>query len=165
MNASGEGITQPQPEIHHILVNRMERRQLLHDGIIESMQDEVFCLAGYSLSQDIAIQQNAARPIQTFEDIVPEYYRDFTDVFLEEESQRLPKHQSWDHTIDLEPGAQTHWKVRTYPMSPAEQVKMDKFLDEHIEKGYLKPSKSLMVSPVFFIRKKDGGYHLVQDYR
>ena len=49
LNASGEeGI--PQPQIHHILVNRMEHRQLLHDGIIESMQDEVFCLAGYSLS-------------------------------------------------------------------------------------------------------------------
>ena len=43
-------------------------------------------------------------------------------------------------------------------MSPAEQVKMDEFLDEHIEKGYLKPSKSPMASPVFFIQKKDGGY-------
>ena len=50
-------------------------------------------------------------------------------------------------------------------MSPAEQVKMDEFLDEHIEKGYLKPSKSPMASPVFFIHKKDGGYCLVQDYR
>ena len=151
MNASGEEVTEPQPEIHHISANRMEHRQLLCNGIIDPMQDEVFCLAGYSLSQDIAIQQNAARPVQTFEDIVPEYYRDSTDVFSEEESQCLPWHQPWDHTIDLEPGAQTHWKVRTYPMSPAEQVKMDKFLDEHIEKGYLKPSKSPMASPVFFI--------------
>ena len=74
------------------------------NGTIESMQDEVFCLAGYSLSQDIAIQQNTVRPVQTFEDIVPEYYRDFMDVFSEEESQRLPQHQSWDHAIDLEPG-------------------------------------------------------------
>ena len=72
LNASGEEITQPQPEIHHILANRMERHQLLCDGIIESMQDEVFCQAGYSLLQDIAIQQTTARPVQTFEDIVPE---------------------------------------------------------------------------------------------
>ena len=65
LNASGEEVTQPQPEIQCISAKRMEHHQLLHDGIIESMQDKVFCLAGYSLSQDIAIQQNAARPIVT----------------------------------------------------------------------------------------------------
>ena len=105
LNASVGEEPQPEPQIHCILANRMEHRQLLHDGIIESMQDKVFCLTGYSLSQDIAIQQNAAKPVQTFKDIVPEYYRDFADVFSEEESQRLPQHQSWDHVIDLEPGA------------------------------------------------------------
>ena len=114
MNASGEEVTQPQPEIHRISVNRMECCQFLRDGIIESMQDEVFCLVGYSLSQDIAIQKNTARPIQTFEDIVPKYYRDFTDVFFEEESQCLPQHQSWDHAIDLEPGAQCYVRTCLY---------------------------------------------------
>ena len=50
-------------------------------------------------------------------------------------------------------------------MSPAEQVELDKFLTEHMAKGYLVPSKSPMASPVFFIKKNDGKLRLVQDYR
>jgi len=42
-----------------------------------------------------------------------------------------------DHTIDIEPGATMHWKVRTYPMSPKEQEELDKFLNEHVKKGTL----------------------------
>ena len=45
LNASGEEVTQPQPEIHHISANRMEHFQLLHVGIIESMQD-CYVMAG-----------------------------------------------------------------------------------------------------------------------
>jgi hypothetical protein len=97
--------------------------------------------------------------------MVPEPYRDFAKVFSEEESHRLPKHQPWDHAIDLEPDAVTHWKVKLYPMSPAEQVELDKWLEENLAKGYLRPSKSPMASPVFFIKKKDGKLRLVQDYR
>jgi len=97
--------------------------------------------------------------------MVPEHYRDFSKVFSEEESQRLPKHQPWDHAIELEPDAVRHWKVKTYPMSPKEQDELDKFLKEHVTKGYLVPSVSPMASPVFFIKKKDGKLRLVQDYR
>ena len=50
-------------------------------------------------------------------------------------------------------------------MSSAEQEELDKFLTEHIAKGYLVPSKSPMASPVFFIEKKDGKLRLIQDYR
>ena len=86
-------------------------------------------------------------------------------VFSEEESQRLPEHQPWDHAIDLEPDAVKHWKIKSYPMLPAEQEELDKFLTEHVAKGYLVLSKSPMASPVFFIKKKDGKLRLVQDYR
>ena len=50
-------------------------------------------------------------------------------------------------------------------MSPAKQEELDKFLTEHITKGYLVPSKSPMASPVFFIKKKDGKLRLVKNYR
>ena len=100
-----------------------------------------------------------------FKEMVPKQYRDFAKVFSEEESQRLPRHQPWDHAIDLEPDAVQKWKITLYPMSPNEQLELDKFLAEHIQKGYLVPSKSPMASPVFFIKKKDGKLRLVQDYR
>src|SRR6266404_7561790 len=132
---------------------------------MESIDDKVFCLAGFTLSTKIAIEKQESKPKKTFEQMVPEHYRDFKKVFSEEASQRLPEHRPWDHTIDIEPDAKMHWKVRMYPMSPKEQKELDKLLNEHVQKGYLVPSKSPMASPVFFIKKKDGKLRLVQDYK
>ena len=50
-------------------------------------------------------------------------------------------------------------------MPPNEQEELDRFIKESVEKGYIVPSKSLMSSPVFFIKKKDGKLRLIQDYR
>ena len=132
--------------------------------MLDTSQDEVYCLAGFTYSQQIAERAIAAKGKKTFEEMVPVQYRDFAKVFSEEESQRLPDHQPWDHAIDLEPDAVKHWKIKSYPMSPAEQEELDKFLTEHVAKGYLVPSKSPMASPVFFIKRKDGKLRLVQDY-
>jgi hypothetical protein len=45
------------------------------------------------------------------------------------------------------------------------QQALTKFVDEHLKKGYIKPSKSPYASPFFFIKKKDGKLRPVQDYR
>ena len=158
----------PEPfevEVTRIAANRMERRRLLAEKVLTTSQDEVYCLVGFTYSQQIAEKAIAAKGKKTFEEMVPIQYRDFAKVFSEEESQHLPEHQPWDHAIDLEPDAVQHWKIKSYPMSPAEQEELDKFLKEHVAKGYLVPSKSPMVSPIFFIKKKDGKLRLVQDYR
>ena len=158
----------PEPfevEVTRILANCMEHRRLLAEKVLTTSQDEVYCLAGFTYSQQIAEKAIAAKGKKTFEEMIPVQYRDFAKVFSEEESQRLPEHQPWDHAIDLEADAVQHWKIKSYPMLPAEQEELDKFLKEHVAKGYLVPSKSPMASPVFFIKKKDGKLQLVQDYR
>ena len=38
-------------------------------------------------------------------------------------------------------------------------------LKENLDSGRIRPSKSLMAAPVFFVKKKDRGLRLVQDYR
>ena len=73
--------------------------------------------------------------------MVPAQDQDFAKVFSKEESQCLPEHQPWDYAIDLEPDAVQHWKIKLYPMSPNNQEELNKFLQEHISKGYLVPSK------------------------
>ena len=143
----------------------MERRRLLAEKVLDTSQDKVYCLAGFTYSQQIAKKAIAAKGKKTFEEMVPAQYRDFAKVCSEEESQRLPEHQPWDHAIDLEPDAVKHWKIKSYPMSPAEQEELDKLLTEHVAKGYLVLSKSPMASPVFFIKKKDGKLRLLQDYQ
>jgi len=52
-----------------------------------------------------------------------------------------------------------------YPLFPLEQAELDAFLEENLCTGRIRPSKSPMAVLVFFIKKKDGLLHLVQDYR
>ena len=50
-------------------------------------------------------------------------------------------------------------------MSANEQEELDRFLEENLWKGYIRPSKLPLASPVFFVKKKDGKLQFVQDYR
>src|SRR6202789_1296150 len=50
-------------------------------------------------------------------------------------------------------------------LSPVEQKELDIFLRENLDSGRIRPSKSPVASPVFFVKKKDGTLRLVQDYR
>ena len=52
-----------------------------------------------------------------------------------------------------------------FPLSPTEQKELDTFLRENLANGQICLSKSLIGAPVFFIKKKEGSLHLVQDYR
>ena len=52
-----------------------------------------------------------------------------------------------------------------YPLSTREQEELDKFLDEHLKTGRIRPSKSPCAAPFFFVKKKDGSLRPVQDYR
>ena len=54
---------------------------------------------------------------------------------------------------------------KVYPMSQKEDEALKDFLAEQLEKGYIRPSKSHYASSFFFISKKDGKLHPVQDYQ
>jgi transposase InsO family protein len=95
---------------------------------------------------------------------VPDYLRDFDDVFAKESFDVLPNPKPWDHAIELIPGEKPSG-CKVYPLSPSEQKELDVFIKENLESGRIRPSKSPMASPVFFIKKKDGSLRLVQDYR
>jgi len=84
-------------------------------------------------------------------------------VFTKEDFDILPEHRKWDHTIELIPGAEPK-SSKVYPLSPLEQAELDAFLEENLHTGQIRPSKSSIAAPVFFIKKKDGLLRLVQDY-
>ena len=50
-------------------------------------------------------------------------------------------------------------------MTRDEDKALLEFLIDHLEKGYIRVSKSPYASPFFFVKKKDGKLHPVQDYR
>ena len=75
------------------------------------------------------------------------------------------EHKPWDHAIDLKPNFIPK-DCKFYPLSPKEQKEQDKFLEENLRKGYIRPSKSPMASPFFFVSKKDlKKLRPCQDYR
>src|SRR6202041_3309981 len=55
--------------------------------------------------------------------------------------------------------------TKVYPLSPKEQAELAIFIEEGLATGRIRPSKSPMAAPVFFIKKKDGALRFVQDYR
>jgi hypothetical protein len=99
-----------------------------------------------------------------FEDIVPTSLHTYADVFSETGFDSLPERRKWDHAIELEcepsPGF-----CKVYPMTLTEQTEMDAFLEEALATGRIQQSKSPLGALVFFIKKKDGKLHFVQDYR
>ena len=120
--------------------------------------------ATQSMSQKLAEEAQKPSQKKSFEQMVPKQYHSFKDVFSKESFDELPVRKTWDHAIELKPGSEP-CRSKIYPLSPNEQAELDAFLDENLKSGRIRPSKSPMASPVFFIKKKDGSLRLVQDYR
>jgi Reverse transcriptase (RNA-dependent DNA polymerase) len=104
-----------------------------------------------------------ARPSET--PALPKEYHCHTKVFSEQELQRFPGPRLWDHAIDLKPHAPATLPGKIYALTQVEQVELEKFVQEHQAKGYIRPSKSPYAAPLFFIKKKDGKLQPVQDYQ
>jgi hypothetical protein len=95
---------------------------------------------------------------------IDKYLKEYAPVFAKTEFDHLPPRRPWDHAIELKPDAKPI-SSKIYPLSRSEQDELDVFLDEHLSSGRIRPSKSPIASPFFFIKKKDGSLHPVQDYR
>ena len=108
-----------------------------------------------NLSTEITIQSGKPKQTQTFEEVIPEAYHEFKDVFDKETFNELPPRRPWDHAIELLPGDHKV-NCKTYNLTSAEQKELDKFLEENLKTGRIRPSKSPFASAFFFIKKQDG---------
>jgi len=95
---------------------------------------------------------------------VPSQFHEFLKVFDKEASDRFPTSKPWDHKIKMKERFEPK-SFKTYNLTPEETKELDSFLDEQLAKGYIRPSKSPMASPFFFVSKKDGKLRPCQDYR
>jgi hypothetical protein len=92
-------------------------------------------------------------------------YHKYSKVFSEVDLHRLSQHRPWDYAIDLKLDALEILKSKVYPISHNKQGALNKFIEEQLAKGYIIPFKSLMVFPIFFVKKKNGELWLIQDYQ
>jgi len=102
---------------------------------------------------------------RSLEELIPEPFLEYRDVFERKPTNIMPERRPWDHAIDLKPDFSPRG-CKVYPLTPAEQEEMNKFLDENLKKGFIHPSKSPMALPFFFVSKKDAtSLRPCQDYR
>jgi len=95
---------------------------------------------------------------------VPEKFHEWIKVFGKKQSERMLTRKVWDHAINVKEGFVPR-KEKVYPLSREEREEVREFIREQLRKGYIRPSKSPQMVPVFFVEKKDGKKHMVQDYR
>lgn len=95
---------------------------------------------------------------------LPSKYPDFFNVFSRADSDKLPPHRTYDHKIPLMEGKTPLWKP-LYSISQDELKCLKKYLEEHLDKGFIRASSSPAASPVLFARKPRGGLRFCVDYR
>ncbi len=135
------------------------------DTIIAVCMEEELVIRAVHHANDLAAVANAEKLKRSFEEMVPEHYHSFRDLFFKENFDELPKRKPWDHAIELTPNAKSTLNCKVYPLNQNEQEQLDAFLDENLESGHIRLSKSPFASPFFFVKKKDGMLRPVQDYR
>jgi len=86
---------------------------------------------------------------------IPPEFRRYDKVFSDEEAQRLPKHQLWDHKIDLIPGMEMK-KTTVYRLTPIKKVALKEYIEDGLKQGTLRRSEAPHACSFFFIDKKDG---------
>ncbi|KAJ1582114.1 hypothetical protein NDA15_002728 [Ustilago hordei] len=82
-------------------------------------------------------------------------YQHLRDVFDEVEADKLPHHTEHDLHLELIEGGKPP-QGPLYLKGPKEMSELRRYLDENLEKGFIRPSKSPARSPVLFVPKKDG---------
>jgi hypothetical protein len=145
-------------ELDIAVVNALEFASLVDDsplligGILQCLSEETAASASVSGKDELD-------PLAH----IPSCYHDFSDVFSKAKADILPPHRPYDHTIDIEPGATVPYGP-IYRLSEVELATLHKFIDEYLQKGFIRPSKSPAGAPVLFIKKKDGSLRLCVDY-
>jgi len=139
----------------------------------------VRCIPGWEEGDKIWLQTRVAKTTvaqqlaeavtdkkkHTWQELVPERYHHHGKVFSEQASERFPDRRPWDHAIKLKDDAPTSINCCIYPLSPKEKEEQREFLSQNLHLQRICRSKSPYASGFFLIRKKDGKFRPVQDYR
>ena len=98
--------------------------------------------------------------LRATDEMVPRRFHKYLKVFEKKDSERMPTRKIWDYAIDLREGFVPK-KGKIYPLSRVEREEVQEFVKDQLRKGYIRPSKSLQMSLVFFVPKKDGKKRMV----
>lgn len=106
------------------------------EGLQFSLGQHTWIKAKINPAIELAQKEHAKEKTRTLEEMLPECYYNFKDVFEKKASERFPEPRPYDHVIDLKPDFVPK-NCKVYPLSPKEQTALDNFLEENLRKGYI----------------------------
>jgi len=107
---------------------------------------------------------NGKKPPADICQLIPEHYHEFLHLFREEDARKLPPHRPYDHKIPLKPGTEPPFGP-LYGMSHQQLQTLKDYVEENLDKGFIRHSSSPAGAPVLFVKKGDGPLRLCVDYR
>src|ERR1700712_5779329 len=102
-------------------------------------------------------------PNQVMLDEIPRHYEEYKELFLTATAEKLAQRRTFDHAIDLKPGAEPPWGP-IYPMSACQLDILDKYLKEMLKQGKIVHSQCPAGAPILFVLKPDGRLRLCVNY-
>jgi hypothetical protein len=143
------------------------------------MEDEEFILCGFVYHTDGAPKMNPddswseihstgftiVSGLKT-QSILLEKYHQFSELFdLKTFTEKLSKHRSYDHVINLLPSTQPLWEP-VYSLSKLELKTLREFLNTTLKSRKISPSRSPAGAPILFVSKaEDQSLRLCVNFR
>jgi hypothetical protein len=121
-------------------------------------------IARTNLSQQWAKEANKDKAAWESPEL-PTKYQQHAIVFLEEVAKCFLPAWPEDHIIKLKDRAPDTINCKVYPLTKPEQEATKKFIKENEALRFIQKTDSPWLTPWFFIKKKDGSLHPIQDYR
>ncbi len=155
------------PEVPLILGHPWLRRHNPHinwsSGLIMGWSEE--CYSSCLVSASPTSPKNSDSS-SDFPDLsaVPPAYLDLNEVFNKSRASSLPPHRPYDCAIDLLPGTSPP-KGRLYSLSGLEMEVMNKYVQDSLAAGIIRPSSSPAGAGFLFVDKKDKSLRPCIDYR
>ena len=144
-------------QISEASLARLLRKKSIHYTVLHATCDS---LLENSKITDEPCASISAVTTDTTDNLPPELAEEFKEIF--KEPSKFSK-KPIEHVIELQPHTKAH-HARPYRLTPKETKELRLLIDDLLKK-FIDPSTSPFASPVLLVRKPDGTYRLVIDYR
>jgi len=128
----------------------------------DEIPDKIW-LEAMNISTELAIKKKTNNEDQDVRETVPREYHHLLDVFEKEEKTTVsPQRPDLDLGIDLEEGKKLPIK-KIYALSYDQLEELYRYIKQNEDRGSIPIVKSRRVSPIMFVKKKDGKLRLCDD--
>ena len=85
----------------------------------------------------IQAEINLKKEVLPLEEQIPKEFHEYLDIFSEKKAAaQFPEPRHWDHKIEMKEVFLPK-SFKTYNLTPQEQIELDKFLKDNLDKGYI----------------------------